>query len=47
MTLFPSPGLFAAFVAAARANPRARWFDYGFAGLMSAFAARLGLGAAR
>ena len=48
MTLFPSPGLFAAFVAAARANPRAlRWFDYGFAGLMSAFAARLILGAAR
>lgn len=36
------------FVAAARANPRAmRWFDYGFAGLMSAFAARLILGAAR
>ena len=34
------------FVAAARANPRAlRWFDYGFAGLMSAFAARLILGA--
>ena len=30
------------FVAAARANPRAiRWFDYGFAGLMGAFAARL------
>jgi hypothetical protein len=24
-----------------------RWFDYGFAGLMSAFAARLILGAAR
>ncbi len=36
------------FVAAARANPRAmRWFDYCFAGLMSAFAARLILGAAR
>ena len=36
------------FVAAARANPRAvRWFDYGFAGLMGAFAARLILGAAR
>ena len=36
------------FVAAARANPRAlRWFDYGFAGLMSAFASRLILGAAR
>ena len=36
------------FVAAARANPRAmRWFDYGFAGLMSAFAARLILSAAR
>jgi len=36
------------FVAAARANPRAlRWFDYGFAGLMSAFAARLILGATR
>jgi threonine/homoserine/homoserine lactone efflux protein len=36
------------FVAAAKANPRAvRWFDYGFAGLMSAFAARLILGAAR
>ena len=30
------------FVAAARANPRAiRWFDYGFASLMGAFAARL------
>jgi threonine/homoserine/homoserine lactone efflux protein len=30
------------FVAAARANPRAvRWFDYGFAGLMGAFATRL------
>ena len=36
------------FVAAARANPRAmRWLDYGFAGLMSAFAARLILSAAR
>lgn len=36
------------FVAAARANPRAlRWFDYGFAGLMGAFAARLIVGAAR
>ena len=36
------------FIAAARANPRAvRWFDYGFAGLMSVFAARLILGAAR
>jgi len=36
------------FVAAARANPRAvRWFDYGFAGLMGAFAARLILGGAR
>ena len=36
------------FVAAARANSRAmRWFDYGFAGLMGAFAARLILGAAR
>jgi len=35
-------------VAAARANSRAmRWFDYGFAGLMGAFAARLILGAAR
>jgi threonine/homoserine/homoserine lactone efflux protein len=32
------------FVAAAKANPRAiRWFDYGFAGLMGAFAARLAL----
>jgi threonine/homoserine/homoserine lactone efflux protein len=30
------------FVAAARSSPRAiRWFDYGFAGLMGAFAARL------
>ena len=36
------------FVAAAKANPRAlRWFDYGFAGLMGAFAARLILGGAR
>jgi threonine/homoserine/homoserine lactone efflux protein len=36
------------FVAAARAHPRAlRGFDYGFAGLMGAFAARLLLGAAR
>jgi len=36
------------FVAAARVHPRAmRWFDYGFAGLMSAFAARLLLGAAK
>ena len=36
------------FVAAVKANPRAvRWFDYGIAGLMSAFAARLILGAAR
>ena len=36
------------FVAAAKANPRAlRWFDYGFAGLMGAFAARLMLGGAR
>jgi len=36
------------FVAAARAHPRAaRGFDYGFAGLMGAFAARLILGAAR
>ncbi|HYA72384.1 MAG TPA: LysE family translocator, partial [Roseiarcus sp.] len=34
------------FVAAAKANLRAvRWFDYGFAGLMGAFAARLILGA--
>ena len=32
----------ARFVAAAKSNPRAiRWFDYGFAGLMGAFAARL------
>ena len=32
------------FVAAAKANPRAiRWFDYGFAGLMGVFAARLAL----
>ncbi len=36
------------FVAAARASPRVlRLFDYGFAGLMGAFAARLILGAAR
>jgi threonine/homoserine/homoserine lactone efflux protein len=36
------------FVAAARANPlAARCFDYGFAGLMGAFAARLILGATR
>ena len=36
------------FVAAARANPRAaRWFDYGFAGLMGAFAARLMLAQGR
>ena len=36
------------FVAAARANPRAvRWFDYGFAGLIGLFAARLILGATR
>jgi threonine/homoserine/homoserine lactone efflux protein len=36
------------FVAAAKASPRAlRWFDYGFGGLMSAFAARLILSAAR
>jgi threonine/homoserine/homoserine lactone efflux protein len=35
------------FVAAAKASPRVlRWFDYGFAGLMGAFAARLILGAA-
>ena len=38
----------ARFVAAAKANPRAiRWFDYGFAGLMGAFAARLVLAAGR
>ncbi len=38
----------ARFVAAARANPRAiRWFDYGFAGLMGAFAARLALAGGR
>jgi threonine/homoserine/homoserine lactone efflux protein len=38
----------ARFVAAARANPRAiRWFDYGFAGLMGAFAARLVLAQGR
>jgi len=36
------------FVAAAKLHPRAlRWFDYGFAGLMSAFAARLILGVGR
>ncbi|MGD0563274.1 MAG: LysE family translocator [Roseiarcus sp.] len=36
------------FVAAAKANPRAiRWFDYGFAGLMGAFAARLALAGGR
>lgn len=36
------------FVAAARANPKAiRWFDYGFAGLMGAFAARLALAGGR
>ena len=36
------------FVAAAKASPRVlRWFDYGFAGLMGAFAARLILGTAR
>jgi threonine/homoserine/homoserine lactone efflux protein len=36
------------FVAAARTNPRAiRWFDYGFAGLMGAFAARLVLAQGR
>ena len=38
----------ARFVAAAKANPRAiRWFDYGFAGLMGAFAARLALAGGR
>jgi threonine/homoserine/homoserine lactone efflux protein len=38
----------ARFVAAAKANPRAiRWFDYGFAGLMGAFAARLVLAGGR
>ncbi len=38
----------ARFVAAAKANPRAiRWFDYGFAGLMGAFAARLVLAQGR
>jgi threonine/homoserine/homoserine lactone efflux protein len=32
----------ARFVASAKSNPRAmRWFDYGFAGIMGAFAARL------
>ena len=36
------------FIAAAKANPRAiRWFDYGFAGLMGAFAARLVLAQGR
>jgi threonine/homoserine/homoserine lactone efflux protein len=36
------------FVAAAKANPRAiRWFDYGFASLMGAFAARLFLAQGR
>ena len=36
------------FIAAAKANPRAiRWFDYGFAGLMGAFAARLALSQGR
>lgn len=36
------------FVAAAKASPRAiRWFDYGFAGLMGAFAARLMLAQGR
>jgi len=36
------------FVAAAKVHPRAlRGFDYGFAGLMSAFAARLILGVGR
>jgi threonine/homoserine/homoserine lactone efflux protein len=40
--------LAARFVAAAKANPKAiRWFDYGFAGLMGAFAARLALGGGR
>jgi len=40
--------LAARFVAAAKANPKAiRWFDYGFAGLMDAFAARLALGGGR
>ena len=38
----------ARFVAAAKANPKAiRWFDYGFAGLMGAFAARLALAGGR
>ena len=38
----------ARFVAAAKANPRAiRGFDYGFAGLMAAFAARLALAQGR
>jgi threonine/homoserine/homoserine lactone efflux protein len=36
------------FVAAAKTNPRTiRWFDYGFAGLMGAFAARLVLAQGR
>ncbi len=36
------------FIAAAKANPKAiRWFDYGFAGLMGAFAARLVLAQGR
>jgi threonine/homoserine/homoserine lactone efflux protein len=40
--------LAARFVAAAKANPKAiRWFDYGFAGLMGAFAARLALAGGR
>jgi threonine/homoserine/homoserine lactone efflux protein len=40
--------LAARFLAAAKANPRAiRWFDYGFAGLMGAFAARLVLAGGR
>lgn len=38
----------ARFIAAAKASPRAiRWFDYGFAGLMGAFAARLVLAQGR
>ncbi len=41
-------GVAARFVAVAKANPRAiRWFDYGFAGLMGAFAARLVLAGGR
>lgn len=36
------------FIAAAKAHPRTiRWFDYGFAGLMGAFAARLALAQGR